>query len=96
MGAIADFLLKNSLSGWTCCCWPPACSYFGVEICARKLLGLPDGNVQMSSAKCRGCTGAKQFELHLIATVNLQYKEISKMLEKKTWECESQLGLAGS
>lgn len=96
MWAAADFLLKNSLSGWICCCRPPACSYFGVEIHVHKLLGMADGNVQMSSAKCRGCTEVKSFELPILTTVNVQRKEKSKMLEENIWVHESKPGLAGS
>lgn len=57
---------------------------------------MADGNVQMSSAKRHGCTEVKHFELHLITAVNLQYKEMSNMLEKRIWECESKPDLAGS
>lgn len=57
---------------------------------------MADGNVQVSSAKCQGCTEIKRFELPLTTTANVQYKEMSKMLEKKIWERESKPGLAGS
>lgn len=42
------------------------------------------------------CKVVKHFEMPLVATVNLQYKQMSKMLEKKMWECETNPGLAGS
>jgi len=47
---------------------------------------MADGNMPMSSDKCRGCTRVEHFELHLITTVNLQYRETGKMLEKKIQE----------
>lgn len=42
------------------------------------------------------CKVIKHTEMSLVTTVNLQYKQMSKMLEKKMWVCGTKPGLAGS